>query len=77
MKQRITSVDSLIDMIGGPAALGRAIGVSTEHASVMKQRKSIPVARWNALIESNAGKTLGVTSDALLRIHSPQSDEAA
>lgn len=77
MNQQITSVDSLIDKIGGPALLGRAIGVSTEHASVMKQRKSIPVAWWSALIESEAGKALGLTSDALLRIHSPQPNEAA
>ncbi len=77
MGDKITSVGELIDYIGGPAALGRAIGVSTEHASVMKQRKSIPVARWSALIASEAGKIHRITSDVLLRIHAPQSDEAA
>lgn len=77
MSNEITSVDELIDLIGGPAALGRAIGITTEHASVMKQRKSIPVARWGSLIRSEAGKSLGLTPDTMLRIHAPQSDEAA
>lgn len=69
MTEKISTVDELFDAIGGPAVFGRAVGITTEHASVIKQRGSIPVKRWLALIESEAGKSIGITPELLTRLH--------
>ena len=40
----------LIDKLNGPAAVGRIIGVTTEHAAAMGRRNSIPAPYWPALV---------------------------
>lgn len=65
----VDTINSLFSLFGGPAAVGRAIGKSTEHASGMKRRKSVPVEYWPSLIESEKGRELGLTNDDLVKIH--------
>lgn len=66
----MTSTDEIFDRFGGPAAVGRLIGVSTEHAAAMKRRGSIPPAYWADLIAHAAEHGIGLTSDDLVRIAS-------
>ena len=49
------SVAGIFDAFDGPAAVGRAIGVTTEHAASMRRRGSIPVGYWPDLL-SEGGK---------------------
>jgi predicted XRE-type DNA-binding protein len=69
-KNKISSISDLFEKFGGHAAVGRAIGVTTEHASLMKQRKSIPVARWQDVIKAASLAGIDLSSDDMLRLHS-------
>lgn len=46
----------IFEALHGPAEVGRIIGVSTEHASIMKRRGSIPPAYWSRLIDGVKAK---------------------
>jgi hypothetical protein len=78
-------LDTLYSELGGPAAVGRMLGISTEYAAAMKRRGSIPLEHWPVMIMSPIGKTLGVTEARLLFAHtsvridvaaSPENDPA-
>jgi hypothetical protein len=63
----MTTFASIFDAFGGPAALGRALGISTEHAVQMRRRNSIPPEHWPALVEAaRRDGVAGVTTEALL-----------
>lgn len=63
------SLDSLYRAFGGPAQVGRAISVSTEHAASMRRRGSIPNVYWQALLSAAKEKGIeGVTLEVLWRI---------
>lgn len=51
--RRMTTVESIFQAFGGPAAVAKAIGVTTEHAASMRRRRSIPVRYWPALLEKS------------------------
>lgn len=56
--------------LGGPAAVGRIIGKPVEHTTLMRRRRSIPVAYWPTLIEhADAKRIEGVTYTALVTAH--------
>jgi hypothetical protein len=58
---------SIFDAFGGPAALGRALGITTEHAVQMRRRNSIPPEHWPALVEIAQREGMqGITTEALL-----------
>lgn len=67
----IQSVDELFECCGGPARVGRAIGIPTEHAASMKRRGSIPSDYWVRLVEwaDSVGLATDVTFESLARIH--------
>jgi hypothetical protein len=76
----LCSVDDIFDAFGGPSAVGRVIGKSTEHAASMRRRGSIPVDYWPALIaharevaadpeQPRCRMMAHVTSDTLMLIH--------
>lgn len=73
----MSNVDSIFDLFGGPAAVGRIIGKSTEHAATMRRRGSIPVRYWPALIEAAREKGETITADDFLRGVQPQNEAAA
>lgn len=65
------TIADLFFTFGGPARVGQAIGVSTEHAAAMKRRGSIPVDYWPSLIEcAKARRIRGVTAELLMQLHS-------
>lgn len=67
------SVDEIFEAFGGPASVGRAIGKPTEHAGVMKARRSIPVAYWPALVSAARERGLnGITFEALALLHATE-----
>ncbi len=63
-------VDSIFEALGGPAAVGRLIGKSTEHAATLRRRRSIPVRYWPKIIGS-VSKVTGelITDSDLVRAH--------
>lgn len=66
----MTTVNDIFSSCGGPAQVGRAIGKSTEHATAMRRRGSIPVAYWPALVEwAKAEGVEGVTHESLVLAH--------
>ncbi len=72
------TVAEITAAFGGPAELGRAIGVTTEHAAQMRRRNSVPVRYWPKLIEAAAGRGVGgLTYEALVKVHSAAPTEAA
>lgn len=70
--------------LGGPAEVGRILGVTTEHAVQMRRRGSIPPDHWPALvIEAQRRGLVTITHEALLaarkgrRLLSPVEEGAA
>ena len=64
------TLDAIFIAFGGPASVGRAIGVSTEHAASMKRRGSIPVDYWPALIRAaNEREIHDITYESLTLLH--------
>lgn len=56
----------IINGIGGPAAFGRAIGITTERAAEMRRRGSIPPEYWPQVVTASSGtKAEGVTIERL------------
>ncbi len=79
-----TAMNTLSDLFndfGGPAKVGQAIGVSTEHAAAMKRRHSIPIRYWLTLVDFAHSRGIDLSLEQLARLHtgasqpSPQ-DEA-
>ena len=69
-KKSEMSIDDLFEKFGGPAAMGRALGVPPSTASEMRRRRSIPVRYWPALIEkAPEHKIAGIDAETLMRIH--------
>ena len=69
MRHGIKSVDELFEAFGGPAAFARIIGKNPSTASMIKRRGSIAIEYWPFLIESEQGKSLGLSADDLMWIH--------
>lgn len=63
------AVSAIFASLGGPAAVGRIIGKPVEHATLMRRRRSIPVAYWPALIEATKGSKAPITYEALVEAH--------
>lgn len=49
----MASVDEIFRAFGGPASLAKVMGVTTEHASAMRRRRSIPVKYWPAILRAD------------------------
>jgi hypothetical protein len=65
------TVADIFDAFKGPAAIGRAIGKSTEHAASMRRRASIPVRYWPRLINAaRAAGIDGINHETLTQAHS-------
>ena len=57
---------SIIDSFGGPAQFAVALGITANHAGVMKARNSIPPEYWSRLVAAAAERGIdGVTLEAL------------
>lgn len=70
METAIATVDDVIDRLGGPASVARALGFPYASAvTEMKRRGSIPVAHWPALMAE--ALRLGVKLDEriLVAVH--------
>lgn len=63
------SVADIFELVGGPAEMGRAIGVPTEHATQMKRRASIPVRYWPALLRAADERKLDIDHEKLTQAH--------
>lgn len=64
------TVDIIFERFGGPAELGRAIGKSTEHATLMRRRGSIPPIYWSKLIDVAAERGLAdITYEQIVKAH--------
>lgn len=72
------TIDDLFRLFGGPARVGRAIGVSTEHAAAMKRRNSIPSSYWRRLVrEAEKDAIGGVTLETLAQLAAARRETAA
>jgi hypothetical protein len=58
----------VIEVFGGPAKFGTAIGIPAPHARVMKCRDSIPPGYWPAVIAAAAKARLNVTTSEATRL---------
>lgn len=65
------TVDDVFDAFEGkPSVLGRAIGISTEHAAAMRRRGSIPVRYWRKLVAAAGERgNSQITFEALAELH--------
>jgi hypothetical protein len=64
------TIEDVFIAFGGPAKIGQAVGISTEHAAAMKRRNSIPVAYWPALIASARERGIScITYESLTLLH--------
>jgi hypothetical protein len=72
------TLPALFTAFGGPAKVGQAIGVSTEHAASMKRRNSIPVGYWPQLIAAARERRItGITYESLTHLHAGSRSERA
>jgi hypothetical protein len=72
----MNTLNDLFTDFGGPAKVGQAIGVSTEHAAAMKRRRSIPSRYWLALVSSAQSHGLELSVEQIARLHAEQPQEA-
>ena len=63
------TVSDIFDVFGGPAELGRAIGVTTEHATTMRRRGSIPVRYWPTLLVEARDRHIALTEAEVIAAH--------
>lgn len=65
------TVHDLFARLGGPAKVGRIMGVTTEHATAMRRRLSIPPEYWPALVSHAADEPelASLTLEALTDMH--------
>ena len=68
---------ALIDRIGGPAALGRLIGVEANTTKAWKRLDSIPAGHWQAIAEAGAATLPELAGAAACRSHSTPIERAA
>lgn len=73
------TVSQIIEKFGGPTKFAAVIGRIPSTASEMKRSGSIPVRYWPAMINSEKGREIGLTSDMLVAAHvrKPEDDEVA
>lgn len=62
-------IKTLFIALGGPAAVGRVLGISTEHAAAMAKRQSIPLIYWPKLIAEARKRRLELTCESLVNMH--------
>lgn len=68
---------AIFDAFGGPAAVGRIIGKPVEHTTLMRRRRSIPVAYWPLLIaHAEANQISDVNYAALVAAHAARMQSA-
>ena len=66
----MTTVNGIFEAFGGPAQVGRIIGVPTEHAASMRRRGSIPVAYWpNLLAGARMRGLFSLTPEYIMSAH--------
>ena len=64
------TISEIFEALGGPAELGRAIGITTEHAASMRRRESIPVAYWQRVVSHAKQKKIrNITYETLAIAH--------
>ncbi len=69
---------AIFSAFGGASKVGRAIGVSTEHAASMKRRNSIPVGYWPALVAAAQERQItDITYESLTHLHAGSQTEPA
>ncbi len=68
----------LFEAFGGPAQVGRLLGITTEHAVQMRRRGSIPPEHWPRLVNAAIAQGIeGVTHEALIAARSARATSAA
>lgn len=60
-------IHNIIEEFGGVAKFGRAIGVTTSAASMMKMRCWIEITHWPRIIASSKSRSIGLDADGLMR----------
>lgn len=72
------SIDRILSLWPSIADLGRDLGVPYPTVAAWKQRDSIPVAYWRALIDAARSRGLReITSELLVELHDPHAEEEA
>ena len=71
-------IDRILRLWPSIADLGRDLGVPYPTVAAWKQRGSIPVAYWRALIDAARSRGLReITSELLVELHDSNAEEAA
>ena len=72
------TVSALIDALGGPAKVGRIVGVGASTVSERKRSGVWPVDEWDLLIAAAAAAGIsGVTYETLAKMHMPAERRAS
>lgn len=66
--EALPSHKDIIDRNGGPASLGRKIGVDPNNVKAWKRLGSIPAHHWQAIAEANAASLEELAEAAARRI---------
>lgn len=76
MLKKLETWDQVFEACGGAAEIGRAVGVSTEHAAAMRRRGRIPSRYWMDLVrDAKARGVIPVTYEALACIDAQSARE--
>jgi len=69
------TAQDLIDSLGGPTAVGNAIGIRMATVSAWSQRGRIPVIYWDGLIKFAKTREHALDYAALVALHTAPRDE--
>lgn len=70
------SIDDVIEALGGTSAVARMIGRRPPLVSNWRSRGNIPAEWWSIIVDTEAARTAGVTTDVLSRLASRDPVEA-
>lgn len=72
----MVTVEQVFEVLGGPVAVGTLLNISTQAASNMKSRRSIPGKYWKAIAEEAKAKgNETVTLEALAELAAGEPNE--
>ena len=63
------TLSTIYEALNGAAEVGRALGISTEHAAGLRRRRSIPPRYWAELLTALTDKGVQATEADLVRIY--------
>jgi hypothetical protein len=69
--------NDIFDAFGGPAEVGRVLGITTEHSVQMKRRRSIAPDHWPRLVAAARARKIKLSYEVLATLRADSRGQRA